>query len=410
MNREFLPEAVVGITVGLLLAVLAVYRTSKAPSSGILTRGAMMSVLLYAIVAAGVLVTEGLTFIGLLLLLVMLCLPVVGMMFAERTPAVTGQAARVARAAVSIGLTAAMLIAAAQTLSLLSRVDPRTLVVVLTVVTGLLVAVEGTRSSGRIGSWATWLLIVPILISLALGFLLGNAGQAISPIIVTGGLSVAAVVCLMVAFLVLGTADAALAASHRIGGWSPVRVLGGVFGVVILIVFGLLMFFGGAVIAPTIQFFVVPANIDALPGLAGVLLAVLTLLFAAVVAGALAGLRPTADAAGLGWLIGGAAIAAGVALLDPGLDWVVVATALAAASLALATTARGVLCGLIGAGVLIVVLTVTGAMTWSWWAALAIVVVAVVGRLLSGAGSSSSVDSPAVSGPEPTLDASHNPG
>jgi len=214
----------------------------------------------------------------------------------------------------------------------------------------------------------------------------------------------------MVAFLVLGTADTALAASHRIGGWSPVRVLGGVFGVVILIVFGLLMFFGGAVIAPTIQFFVVPANIDALPGLAGVLLAVLTLLFAAVVAGALAGLRPTADAAGLGWLIGGAAIAAGVALLDPGLDWVVVATALAAASLALATTARGVLCGLIGAGVLIVVLTVTGAMTWSWWAALAIVVVAVVGRLLSGAGSSSSVDSPAVSGPEPTLDASHNPG
>ena len=384
MNREFLPEAVVGITVGLLLAVLAVYRTAKAPSAGVLARGGMIAVLLYGIVAAGVLVTEGLTFVGMVLLLVMLCLPVAGMLFAGRGPRVTGPPAEVARAIVSVGLAAAMLIAAAQTLSLLSLVDPRTLVVVLAVVTGLLVAVEGTRSSGRISSLAVWLLIVPILISLALGFLLGNIGQAVSPIIVTSGLPLAVVVCLMVAFLVLGTADAALAASNRIGDWSPVRVLGGVFLVVLLIVFGLLMFFGGAVVAPSVQFFVVPANIDALPGLAGVLLAVLTLLFAAVVANALAGLRPTAEAASVRLLAGGAAAAVVIALVNPGLDWVVIATSLAAASVSLATTARGVLGGLVLAGVLVVVLTITSMMTWGWWPALAIVVVAAAGRLLSG--------------------------
>lgn len=395
MNREFLPEAVLGITVGLLLAVLAVYRTTKAPTKGVQARGAVMGVLLYAIVAAQVLVTDGLTAVGLVLLLVMLCLPVAGMMLAERTARVAGPSAQAARAIVSIGLAAAMLIAAAQTLSMLSLVDPRTLVVVVAVVTGLLVALDGARASGRISSLAMWLLIVPILLCLALAGLLGNVGQAVSPIIVVDGLSVATVVALMVAFLALGTADAALAGSHRDAEWSPVRVLAGAFAVVILLVFSMLMFFGGAIIAPSVQFFVVPANIDAVPGLAGVLLAVLTLLFAAVVAHALAGLRLVlADgdegvASGTGDIrifAVGVAVAALVALVDPGLDWVMIATALVAASVAAATSDRGILAALAAAAVLAVVLTVTGSMNWGWWAALAIVAVAGAARVMSAIG------------------------
>lgn len=54
------------------------------------------------------------------------------------------------------------------------------------------------------------------------------------------------------------------------------------------------------------------------------------------------------------------------------------------AAVSLATTARGVLGGLVLAGVLVVVLTITSMMTWGWWPALAIVVVAGAGRLLSG--------------------------
>lgn len=385
MNREFLPEAVLGITLGLLLAVLAVYRTAKAPSKGVQARGAVVGVLLYPIIAAQVLVTDGLTAVGLVLLLVMVCLPVAGMVLAERTPWVEGPAAQVARALVSIGLSAAMLIAAAQTLSMLSLVDPRTLVVVLAAVTGLLVAAEGAVASGRIGSLAYWLLIVPIVLVLALAVFLGNVGQAVSPIIIIDGVPIATVAALMVAFLVLGAADDPLSGSHRDGAWSPVRVLSMVVAVVLLVVFGMLMFFGGAIIAPSVQFFVVPANIDALPGLAGVLLAVLTLLFAAVVAHALSGVRAVAGggAGDIRLFALGVAAAVLVALIDPGLDWVVIVAALVAGSLFGATNPRGVLAGLVGAGVLAVVLTVTGAMTWGWWAALATAGVAVIGRVLS---------------------------
>jgi membrane protein implicated in regulation of membrane protease activity len=72
-----------------------------------------------------------------------------------------------------------------------------------------------------------------------------------------------------------------------------------------------------------------------------------------------------------------------VALVNPGLHWVVIATALVAASLFGSTNSRGVVGGLVGAAVLLVVLTVTGAMQWGWWAALAVAAVAVAGRLLS---------------------------
>lgn len=418
MNREFLPEAVVGITVGLLLAVLAVYRTKKVPSSGLMARGAMMSVLLYAIVAAQVLVRDGMTAVGLVLVLVMVCLPVVGMLLTARSPRVTGTAALVGRSIVSVGLAAAMLIAAGQTLSMLSLVDPRTLVIVLTAVTGLLVAFEGLRATGRIGSLAVWLLIVPIVLVLVLGFLLGNIGQAVSPIIRTGGVPIATVVSLMAGFLVLGAADSALAASHRSVGWSPVRVLGGVFIVVILIVFGMLMFFGGAILAPTVQFFVIPANIDALPGLAGVLLAVLTMLFAAVVASSLSGLlvagTEPAEGASESVVLAtvgdvnrrvfgiGLAAALVLALVNPGMEWVVIATSLAAAAVATATAERGLLAGLVLAGVLIVVLTATGAMEWGLWAVLSVAAVAIVGRVGSGRATPLSeptaVETPAVAG------------
>ena len=409
MNREFLPEAVIGITVGLLLAVLAVYRTKKAPSSGVMTREGMISILLYAIVAAQVLVRDGMTIIGLVLLLVMVCLPVVGMMLVARGPRVAGTPARVGRTIVSVGLAAAMLIAAGQTLSMLSLVDPRTLVIVLAAVTGLLVAFDGMRAAGRIGSLAVWLLTVPILLTLVLGFLLGNAGQAVSPIIRTGGVPIATVVSLMAAFLVLGAADSALAASHKAAGWSPVRVLGGVFVVVILIAFGMLMFFGGAIVAPTVQFFVIPANLDALPGLAGVILAVLTMLFAAIVASALSGLlavgvgadeaavadqsdagdgevvvRPAAQATDLRLFGIGVGVALLIALVNPSMEWVVIATSLAAAAVATATAARGVLIGLVVAGVLVVVLTVTGSMTWGLWTVLSVAGVAIVARAVSG--------------------------
>lgn len=409
MNREFLPEAVLGITVALLLAVLAVYRSKKSPSSGVAFRGGMIAVLLYGVIGAQVLVTRGLTIVGLVLLLVMLALPVAGMVLADRLGRIEGPAADAGRAIVGVGLAAAMLIAAGQTLAMLGLVDPRTTVVVIALVTGLLVALDGLRASGRIGSLAVWLLIVPILLCLALGVMLGSFGQAVNSIIVTPGVSVAAVVCLCVAFLVLGAADAALVASRGgggSGGWSPVRLLAAVFAVVVLLVFGMLMFFGGAILAPTVQFFVVPANLNALPGLAGVILAILTLLFAAFVASCLGGVGQV-FAGGAGphprAVAVGAVVAAAVALVDPGLGQVVIVAALVAAAVAGARAERGVRVGLVVVVVAAAVLALTGTLEWGWWSALGIVVVALAARLGSGrgapdaAGSSGSTHAPQTS-------------
>lgn len=363
MNREFLLEAVLGITIGLLLAIVAVYRTRGPVKAGSLRRAGMAAVLVYVVIAAPILVQTGLTWWGLLVLLVLAALPVVGMLAAKGRSSEQGVAGQWARLLVGVGLCAAMLIAAGQTLSLVSLLDPRMLVVVIAVVTGLLVAQDALAASGRIGSLAMWLMIVPVLICLALGFLLGDPGQAVSPIIEVTGPSPWTILALAVGFLVLGWADAGLAASHQRGGWSPVRVLGGAFAIVILIAVGLLMFFGGAILAPSMQFFVVPANINAVPGLAAALFAVLTVLFTALVAAQLGGMRT--GGAPTRWLAIGATAAVVLALLDPGLEWVVTASALAAASL-VARSNRGTSVGLVVAALAAAVLTLTGHMDFGW--------------------------------------------
>lgn len=379
MNREFLLEAVLAIVIGLLVVVLCVYRTSKEPKAGPMRRGGMVALLVYAVIAAPIIVRDGMTAWGLLALLILAAVPVAGMQLAGSRPAAQGTAPEYARRLVSIGLAAAMLIAAGQTLSMLSLVDPRVLVVVLAVVTALLVAQDGLAASGRIGSLAMWLMIIPVLIALALGFLLGRPGQAVGAIIKVDGPSLWTLLALAVGLFVLGGADAGLAASRAQDGWSPGRVLAGVFALVILIGAGLLMFFGGAILAPSMQFFVVPANLNLLPGLAGLVLAVLTVLFAALVASPLGGLR-TGDASAH-WVSIGAAVAVVLALLDPGLEWIAVAASLLAASL-VARTARGTMVGLIVAVVAGVVLTLTGNMAFGWQFLVAVVVVLGVSALV----------------------------
>lgn len=378
MNREFLLEAVLGITIGLILAIVAVYRTRGPVKPGSLRRAGMAAVLVYVVIAAPILVQTGLIWWGLLVLLVLAALPVVGMLAARGRSSEHGAAGQWARLLVGVGLCAAMLIAAGQTLSLVSLLDPRMLVVVIAVVTGLLVAQDALAASGRIGSLAMWLMIVPVLICLALGFLLGDAGQTVSPIIEVTGPSPWTILALAAGFVVLGWADAGLAASHQQGGWSPVRVLGGAFAIVVLIAVGLLMFFGGAIWAPSMQFFVVPANINAVPGLAGALFAVLTVLFAALVAAQLGGM--SAGETPTRWLAIGATAAVVLALLDPGLEWVVTASALAAASL-VARFSRGTSVGLVLAALAAAGLTLTGHMDFGWQFLAAVLTVLVVSAL-----------------------------
>ena len=128
------------------------------------------------------------------------------------------------------------------------------------------------------------------------------------------------------------------------------------------------------------QFFVVPANIDALPGLAGTLIAVLTVLFTALVASTLTGIRRLDG--GIRWLVICGIAAVVLALIDPGLDWVVIATSLVAAALLGSRGERGTQIGLAAAIIGIATLTWTGHMTFGWQSALAAGVVAAVAAVV----------------------------
>ncbi len=416
MNREVLLEASIGLTVGLLVVVLTAFRSRRPPRPGVTRRAAMLGLFTYAIIAAPVLTVSGMTFVGMIALVVIVALALAGSVLSRRFASGSGGPAhRYVQGLVGSGVAAVLLIAAAQTLSLISRVDPRVLVLVLGVVVAVLVAGQGLAASGRIGSVAMWLMIVPIVISLAIGFLLGDLSAVVSPIRIGVDSPFAAILAVAVAIFALGWVDAGLQATNEVGRWSPLRVLSWVAVVILAVILGLLMFLGGVIFAPSMEFFVVPANIDALPGLAGVLLAVLTVIFAALVAGVLAGVGalpglwgrlgnevgneasdlaaapdddegkvPTAPA----WVWIGAAVAIVMALVDPGSQQLVVAVSLLAgglvgAQLSAARSAAGVIAGVVSTGVALVVLVLIDQLRLGWGSIVASVVVCLV-ALLAG--------------------------
>ncbi|MGV1037745.1 MAG: hypothetical protein ACOYD0_12080 [Candidatus Nanopelagicales bacterium] len=430
MNREALLEASAGITVGLLIVVVAAFRSSKMPSKGVLRRSAMLALITYAIVAVPVFTPNGMTVLGMIALLVVVGLALAGSLLARKYATDSmAPTQRFVQALVGTGIAAVLLIATGQTLALVSRVDPRVAVVVVGAVAGLLVAGQGLVASSRISSLTMWLLIVPILISLALGFLLGDVPVVISPIRLVDGAPYVAILATAVSIFVLGWADSSLDVSSRAARWSPIRVLVWVFVVIVLVLVGLLMFLGGAIFAPSMEFFVVPANIDALPGLAGVLLAILTVLFAALVANALTGVgalglnastdQPTAQAEPVDdadpevpvralavagrWVYVSAFVAVVVALVDPGSQRVLVATALVAAAVMGAQLSRGdgivgSIAGVITGVVAVAVLALTGQFALGWGSIVATVVVLaasfIAGRVAGSKSESEATNSP----------------
>lgn len=439
MNREALLEASAGITVGLLIVVIAAFRSKKLPSRGVLRRSAMLALVTYAVVAVPVFTPSGMTVLGLVALLVVVALALGGSLLARRHAASSvSQAQNYVQALVGTGMAAVLLISAGQTLALVARVDPRVTVVVVGVVAAALVAGQGLVASSRMSSVTMWLLVVPILISLALGFLLGSVTVVTSPIRVLDGAPHAAILATAVSVFVLGWSDNSLTMSARVGRWSPIRVFIGSFVVIALVLLGLLMFLGGAVFAPSMEFFVVPANIDALTGLYGVLLAIVTVLFAALVANALTGVGALGSSALQGpvsveemmvdgdagaemttarfavagrWVVASALVAVIVALLDPGSQRVLIVTAFVAAvvmGVQLGNPPRvndapplvGPIAGLLASVVASAALAITGQFSLGWASIVATAVVLAVSFAAGRVGGSSL---PRVDSDEPSL-------
>lgn len=397
MNREILLEASIAVTIGLLIAVLAAYRSQGPAKPGVMRRGGMAALLVYAVIAVGPLVGTGMTLIGLLVLILLLALPVLA---SGRIEEPTGQVARLAAAAVGVGLAAAMVIAAGQTLGLLARFDPRMVVVVIVAIAALLVAGQGLVAAGRIGSTTMWVLIVPIAVSLAQGVLVGAPDQIAAPIIEVQGLDWWQVLGLAVAFIALGAADNGLGALRRDSPSHPARLWGAAAIVVALIAVGQLSFLGGAIISPSLQFFVFPSNIDIVPGLAGFLLAILTLLFTALVVTPLAGVSQVSSGDGK-WLAVAAITTALIALVDPGLEAVVVVASLIGAALlggqaATESVDRAVMAGLIAAAVAAVGLFLLDAAEFGWVSAFATLLVATVAYAVARSGRNTPTQEPAL--------------
>jgi hypothetical protein len=387
VNNDALLPSLAGLTIGLILVVVAANRSANPPRPGAQRRAAAMALLMYAVIAVPYFVWGGMTLPWLLILLGLTCLPLLAASLGSRRRVDTTSATEnAASALVAVGLATLMLIAAAQTVSLLTRVDPRTLVVVLAFVVGVITGLQGLAAAGRIGSTATWVLIFPIAISLALGLLLGGFGEVVDPIVPVGGPSAPEILAVSVAVFALAWADPGTGALMRPfrGQRRPLLIIAAcALSIVLLLALGQLMFLGGSVLAPSMQFFVLPANLDILPALIAVALTALIMVFAALIAVPLAG---AADIGGGRWVAGAAGLSAVIALIDPGAEGVLTGTMLVAAAimgvnLRGGSGDRGIGVGLAVAAIAFGILSVTGSAEAGIASLVAAAVVALVAAL-----------------------------
>lgn len=406
MNHHIPVEASLGLAIGFLVVTWAAFRSSDAPKPGAMSRGGMVAVLVYAVLAVPVFATSGLTLLGLVVLLVVIALAFAANTL-SRDRAVQdspGTLERFTRTAVSIGIAAVLLVSAAQTISLVGRLDPRIVVVTVAAVAAYLVFAQGLAATHRIGSTTMWFMIVPVVVALFLGLFLGGADVLVPPLRPVAGISAASAVGIALALIAIGWADNTLRGSARVGSWSPVRTLLGPLVVVALIVVGLLMFLGGGVLVPSLEFFTVPANLDKVPGVAGAALLFLTVLFTGLTAHALSGTATGEPDSQLSktttTTLWAAIIAAVLALVGLGAPMLLLLTSLVAAALLGAQAAgrhadRGLAVGLVVALFALTALLVTGETTVGWWTGLAVLVTAVAAWAAAATGTDESRAVPA---------------
>ena len=205
---------------------------------------------------------------------------------------------------------------------------------------------NGLRGTARAGRWLFWGLVVLAVPVVLAGAYLGRPGDLGAPVVPVESLTVAGYAALAVSVAALGLLDPALgpylaASSGRGRGWGLVLVA----AFVLLLGLGLLLVFGGAVIAPSLAFFILPANLGAVPGGLAVGLFIVTFLLATCVAGLLAGAvdRVAGETDGgdgarrrVAWAAGMGAVALLVAVLPTTAQLILLGTALLAVAAAVA--------------------------------------------------------------------------
>lgn len=303
----------VGVGLGLLvLAVLAV--TSRRDVRGV--RPAAAFGLTYLLLLLPILSPSGLTLVPWLLLSLLVGGAVAVAWFVGRREGrwrshlPTARTLDTTSALVSVGLGAVLLVAAAESLSLVGRVHPVAVTVALGVVAVCVALAAGARGAARVAGWVVGVLAVVAVLLLAVGAYLGRPGDLVDPVTSVPGLPLLGVVAVVLAVPVLAAVDPALRGA--VSRLTPSRLTWAcVLAVAITVVagVGLLLVFGGVVVAPSLTFFTVPANAAMIPSALVVTMAVTALWIATAVTALLVGGAAAAarmnrgvdDAAGLDW-------------------------------------------------------------------------------------------------------------
>lgn len=383
MNRTYLVEAVLGVTVGLLLTVVLSF-LGKRDTSPLRQRRAIVSGLIYAVIVVPLVVRSGMTLVGLALTAALLCLPFAGALLAGRLnlPAPSGWFALL----VPLGLAGVVVIASGQTLAVMGLLDPRMVVIAVAALAVLVTVGGGLIGVLKVTSWAVWLMIVPVILAVVLGFAISSPGAAVSATVGVPGPGAGQWLSMAVVLLVLGAVDPILRASLAD---HPVRALAGLLAVVLLGGGGLLMFYAGSIISPSLQFSTLVANLDIVPGPMLLLLTVFTVLFVGALASVLQSAGEQVDIAKPPLvavaLVVGAVI---LAMLGAGLEHLAVVAGLLAAGQTGAGVAGAGRVGrseraswvvLAAAALATVVLAVTSQLAFGWAAVAAVVILAAIG-------------------------------
>ena len=248
-----------------------------------------------------------------------------------------GSTYRATSGIVAMGLVAALLSAAGQTLSLLGRVNPIVATITIAVTSTVIAVAAGTSGAARVGRWLSWTVVVLVAATVAAGAYLGRPADLTDPVVTAQALPPTASVLLAMSMFVLGATDPSLRAYlHGASNRVVARTMGGLFTLLLLLGLGLLLVFGGVFVAPSLAFFLVPANLGVTPILLVVAMAIAAFWFCFAVTSLLSGAagEPTGESGNansrLAWAGGVGLLALGIALLPISTEWVLFGTALVA--------------------------------------------------------------------------------
>lgn len=288
-----MPVAVaVGIGVALLVAALLAITagSSGSPRSVRFAAGGPLTVwtagMAYVIVLVGTLSSQGITLVSTIVLAVMAILPgAAGRVSRNLCPNAGPTAAPVLGAAsvtVALSLVTALLATAGGLLSLIGDVNRYVAIAAIGICCAVYLLARGRQGANRTSRWSIVFGVFAIVV-LGVGLAVASPSVLVNPIVPYAPTDWWGVAAMAIAVVAMGIFDPVLRLAIRDAAAATRTVVIGSLVLVVFVAFmgiGSALFFGGATVAPSLQFLTVFAVLPAI--VLGVLLCFVTFLFAAI--------------------------------------------------------------------------------------------------------------------------------